>query len=98
MFCSPAVANGVVYVGSWDGNFYALGNQLTPTALIAVAAPTKVAINKPFVLTGTLKTTDGTPIAGATIQLQKNVGGMWTNVALKTATTMKKRRVSHQHK
>ena len=25
--CSPAVANGVVYVGSWDGKVYAFGLQ-----------------------------------------------------------------------
>jgi hypothetical protein len=43
--------------------------------------------NKPFALSGTLKTTDGTPIVGATIQLQKNVSGVWTNVSGKTNTT-----------
>ena len=58
-----------------------------PTQLSATATPTVVAINKPFTISGTLNTTDGTPIAGATIQLQKNVSGVWMNVAGKTNIT-----------
>jgi outer membrane protein assembly factor BamB len=79
---SPAVVNGVVYVGSGDGNVYAIGNELVLTA----SAPSAVAINKPLILDGTLNAT-GTPFAGATIQLQKNASGTWTNVSGKTATT-----------
>jgi hypothetical protein len=40
-----------------------------PTALNATVSPTTVAINQPFWVNGTLNTTDGTPIANATITL-----------------------------
>jgi outer membrane protein assembly factor BamB len=88
VFSSPAVSNGVVYVGSFDNNIYAIGNERVgiKTAL-TISAPPLFATNKPFGVNGTLRTTDGTPAAGATIQLQKNVSGTWTNVAGKTATT-----------
>ena len=59
----------------------------TSTQLSATATPTVVAITKPFMIAGTLSTTDGTPIAGATIQLQKNVSGNWQAVSGKTCTT-----------
>ena len=32
MFSSPAVANGVVYVGSYDKNVYAIGNAAAATS------------------------------------------------------------------
>ena len=80
---SPAVVNGVVYVGSADGKIYAIGNE----TVLAISAPSLAAINKPFSVNGTLKTTDGTAIAGATVQLQKNVSGAWQNVTGKTSTT-----------
>jgi outer membrane protein assembly factor BamB/5-hydroxyisourate hydrolase-like protein (transthyretin family) len=80
---SPAVVNGVVYEGSIDGNVYAIGNQsqTIPTALTAAVAPSTVIVNQNFTINGTLNTTGGTPIAGATIQLQKNVSRTWTNVS-----------------
>jgi outer membrane protein assembly factor BamB len=81
---SPAVANGVVYVGGADNNVYALGNSTT--SITAAASTTVVAVNKQFTINGTLSgSTNG--IAGATIQLQKNVSGTWTNVIGKTNTT-----------
>jgi outer membrane protein assembly factor BamB len=85
---SPAVVNGVVYVGSDDGNLYAVGNESvsTPTTLTATA-PSTASVNQNFMINGTLNATDGAPIAGATIQLQKNVSGTWTNVTGKTNTT-----------
>lgn len=58
-----------------------------PTQLSAAANRTVVAINNPFTINGTLNTTDGTPIAGATVQLQKNISGTWQDAPLKTATT-----------
>jgi len=88
VFSSPAVSNGVVYVGSFDNNIYAIGNERVgiKTAL-TTNAPPLFATNKPFGVNGTLKTTDGTPVVGATIQLQENVSGTWANVTGKTATT-----------
>jgi outer membrane protein assembly factor BamB len=80
---SPTIYDGIVYVVSSGGNVYAIGNE----TVLTVSAPSVAAINKPFTLSGTLKTTDGTPIAGATIQLQKNVSGTWTDVAGKTDIT-----------
>jgi 5-hydroxyisourate hydrolase-like protein (transthyretin family) len=78
---SPAVVNGVVYVGDTSiGNVYAIGTQQLATTLAATAAPTAVDINTPFTINGTLNTTDGTAVAGATIQLEKNVSGTWNNV------------------
>ncbi len=81
---SPAISNGTVYVGGYDGNVYALGNSTT--SITAAASTTVVAVNKPFTINGTLSGST-TGIAGATIQLQKNVGGTWTNVTGKTNTT-----------
>jgi outer membrane protein assembly factor BamB len=89
---SPAVANGVVYEGSNDGNVYAIGNDSVsvrrpqPTTLNATVSTTTVYVNQNFTINGTLNTTLG-PVAGATIQCQKNVSGTWTNVTGKTNTT-----------
>jgi len=84
VFSSPAVANGVVYIGSDDNKIYAIGN---PKTTLTATAPTTVAINKSFMISGALNGST-TPIAGATIQLQKSVGhNMWSNVPGKTATT-----------
>jgi 5-hydroxyisourate hydrolase-like protein (transthyretin family) len=78
---SPAVANGVVYVGSYNDAFYAIGNQsvIRPTTL-TLSAPSTASINQNFTINGMLNATAGTPVAGAIIQLQKNVSGTWTNV------------------
>jgi outer membrane protein assembly factor BamB len=84
VYSSPAVVNGVVYVGSSDNNVYALGT--TPTTL-TISAPSTASVNQNFAINGTLNATGGTPIAGATIQLQKNVSGAWTNLTGKTNTT-----------
>ena len=59
----------------------------TPTQLSAAANLTSVAINTPFTINGTLNATTGTAVSGATIQLQKNVSGTWTNVTGKTSAT-----------
>src|SRR5665647_2502612 len=53
---------------------------------ITAASTTTPAVNQNFTLNGTLKA-GTTPIAGATIQLQKNISGAWTNVAGKTNKT-----------
>ena len=49
------------------------------TQLSATASQTTVT-NEPFWVNGTLNVTGGNPIAGAAVQLQKNVSGSWTNV------------------
>jgi hypothetical protein len=55
-------------------NVITIGTQLTATASI-----TTTAVNTPFTINGTLtNATSVTGIAGATIQLQKNVSGTWT--------------------
>jgi outer membrane protein assembly factor BamB len=88
VWSSPAVVNGVVYVGSADGNVYAIGNEsVSQQTTLTVSAPSFAAINRPFTINGTLNTTGGTAISGATIQLQKNVSGTWANVTGKTNTT-----------
>ena len=88
VWSSPAVVNGVVYVGSADGNVYAIGNEsVSQQTTLTVSAPPFAAINRPFTINGTLNTTGGTAISGATIQLQKNVSGTWANVTGKTNTT-----------
>jgi methionine-rich copper-binding protein CopC len=61
----------------WNGN---AATNLTATTLTATAPPTAF-INQNFTINGTLNTTNGTPVAGATIQLQTNVSGTSTNVA-----------------
>ncbi len=73
-----------VYVASSSVNV-AVGG--VPTQLNATAAPTTVVINQQFTVSGTLNTTGNAPVAGATVQLQKNVSGVWTDVPGKTATT-----------
>jgi 5-hydroxyisourate hydrolase-like protein (transthyretin family) len=60
---------------------------LPATQLSAVASPTTVAVNEPLTINGTLNTTSGTGISGATIQLQWYSGGTWTNVTGETNTT-----------
>jgi hypothetical protein len=57
-----------------------------PTTLTAASTATTPAVNQNFTLNGTLKA-GTTTIAGATIQLQKNISGTWTNVAGKTNKT-----------
>ena len=72
-FCSsPAVANGVVYVGSEDGNVYAIGNESMSTPItLTAAAPSTASVNQNFTINGMLtNATLGTPIAGATITLK----------------------------
>jgi outer membrane protein assembly factor BamB len=87
VFSSPAVSNGVVYVGSEDDHLYAIGNEPNVPTALTVTAPMTVAANRPFWISGTLNTAAASPVAGATIQLQKNVSGTWTNVTGKTNTT-----------
>jgi thiol-disulfide isomerase/thioredoxin len=58
---------------------------IQPTALSAASTATP-AVNQNFTINGAL-TAGTTPIAGATIQLQKNVSGAWTNVTGKTNKT-----------
>ena len=81
-----------IYAGS--GTTYANATSpvvtvqvVIPTTLTAVANVTTVAANTPFTINGTLSFTSGTGIAGATIQLQKNVSGTWTNVATNVTDT-----------
>ena len=56
------------------------------TTLTATASTATPAVNQTFTINGALKA-GTTPIAGVTIQLQKNVSGTWTNVAGKTNKT-----------
>ena len=56
------------------------------TTLTATASTATPAVNQNFTINGTLKG-GTTPIAGATIQLQKNISGTWTNVTGKTNKT-----------
>ena len=86
---APAVVNGVVYVGSRDGNVYAIGNESvsTPTTLTAAVSTATAYVNQHFTINGTLTHMNGTPIANATITLQKKVSGTWTNVVGGTNTT-----------
>lgn len=67
-----------------------------PTTLTATANPTTIAVNRPFTVNGTLTssrgmptlaTSTGTPISDATVQLQKNISGVWTDVTGKTNNT-----------
>jgi 5-hydroxyisourate hydrolase-like protein (transthyretin family) len=58
-----------------------------PTQLSAAANLTSVASNQNFTINGTLNTTTGTAVSSATIQLQKNASGTWTNVTAGTNNT-----------
>jgi protocatechuate 3,4-dioxygenase beta subunit len=92
---SETAPNIYYYRSSYDGNdTYANATSNTvsvqvrnPTQLSAAINLSSVAINVPFTINGTLNTTDGTPVAGATIQLQKNMSGTWTDVTGETNTT-----------
>jgi Uncharacterized protein conserved in bacteria (DUF2334) len=64
-------------------NIDVVNKQSTTLTAASTATPS---VNQNFTLNGTLKA-GTTPIAGATIQLQKNVSGTWTNVAGKTNNT-----------
>ena len=78
---------GYAYIGASTSPVVQVQVNATPTQLSAAANPPSVAINTPFTINGTLNATDGTLIVGATIQLQKNVSGVWTNVTGETNTT-----------
>ena len=81
-----AYAGNDTYANAMSGSV-SVGVGGVPTQLNATAAPTTVVINQQFTVSGTLNTTGNAPVAGATVQLQENVGGVWTNVPGKTATT-----------
>ena len=64
-------------------NIDVVTKQSTTLTAASTATP---AVNQNFTINGTLKA-GTTPIAGATIQLQKNISGTWINVAGKTKNT-----------
>ena len=78
-------AGNDTYVGSHSSTASVAVNKI-PTRLSATGNLAAVTISKQFTISGTLTATD-TPIAGAAVQLQKNVSGTWTNVTGKTSTT-----------
>ena len=85
---SPAVANGVVYVGSQDHNLYALGT--TPTTLTATASATNVAVNQKFTVSGTLKTTNApvTPVTGQPVYLEASYNAVtWFRISANKNTS-----------
>jgi len=63
--------------------------QLTPTHLTAAANPSTVDSGWYFNINGVLNNaTDGAPITGGVIQLQKNLSGLWNDInGRKTTTT-----------
>jgi C1A family cysteine protease len=79
-----AVAYGAA--NAYVANIHAFESPPSIT-LTATASPTTVTVKQIFTINGTLTGTNGTPIIGATIQLQKNVSGTWKNVTGKTDTT-----------
>jgi len=95
-FSKSVPAAGTYYYRTYyDGNAQ-YGNATSNTVNVTVAplsttlnatAPTTAYVNQNFTINGTLNATSGIPVAGATIQLQKNVSGTWTNVTGKTNTT-----------
>ncbi|MGZ4921816.1 MAG: hypothetical protein ACXV3U_06445 [Halobacteriota archaeon] len=58
-----------------------------PTQLTAAVNPAAANPNQQFTVSGTLITTNNLPILGATILLQVNVSGAWTNVTGNRSTT-----------
>ena len=58
-----------------------------PTQLIAAVNPAAAQPNQQFTVSGTLTTTNNLPIFGATIQLQVNVSGAWTDVTDNSSAT-----------
>ena len=85
-YYSTAYAGNATYPNATSRSVSVLVGGI-PTQLSATAAPTTVVVNQQFTVSGTLNTTGGAPVAGATVQLQRNVGGVWTDVPGKTATT-----------
>ena len=92
---SASAAGTFDYRATYAGNDTSVGSNSStasvavnkiPTQLSATGSLATVTINKQFTISGTLNATD-TPIAGAAVQLQKNVSGTWTNVTGKTSTT-----------
>ncbi len=68
VFASPAIANGVVYIGSEDGNVYAFHTS----------APTQYTLTMKTVGQGSVLPGNGTQNAGATVNLQAMPAAGWS--------------------
>jgi 5-hydroxyisourate hydrolase-like protein (transthyretin family)/methionine-rich copper-binding protein CopC len=90
---NESAASTYCYRTAYDGNATyanATSNVVTVqvttilTQLSAAANLTSAVVNQNFIINGTLTDANGNPIAGATITLQNNSTGSWTNVTTTT--------------
>jgi 5-hydroxyisourate hydrolase-like protein (transthyretin family) len=78
-------AGHATYAGSYSTSVVV--NVKPPAHLTAAANPTTFAIGQTFTIYGSLTNTNGAPMSGETIQLQKYANGTWTDVSGLTDTT-----------
>ena len=74
------------YAGNYSTSVVVTVQQ--PTQLTVTTSLPTVALGQTFTIYGSLTSTNGSPISGETIQLQKNINGTWTDTGIKNTTNV----------
>jgi hypothetical protein len=84
-------AGNAVYAGSHSASVFVTINkpiERTATQLTATASPSEVESKQYFTISGTLtNASNGAPISGQIVQLQKNLSGSWNDISGRASPT-----------